>query len=129
MEPADLPAALLRSGRIELWLETRLPDKSARGEIFREKLASLPAPLCVADIEILASASRGSSGADLKAIIEDGKLQFAHDKTTGTPLRPAEEYFLDAIAAIRRNRRKYQTRRRAPSAEEQLFGFKSEQAR
>ena len=127
MEPADLPAALLRSGRIELWLETRLPDKAARAEIFREKLASLPPPLCVADIEILASATRGSSGADLKSIIEDGKLQFAHNKTTGTPMRPAEEYFLNAIATIRRNRRKYQTRRRARASEDQLFGFKSEQ--
>src|SRR5580704_3053682 len=26
MEPADLPAAMLRSGCVELWLETRLPD-------------------------------------------------------------------------------------------------------
>jgi len=126
MEPADLPAALLRSGRIELWLETRLPDKSARAEIFREKLASLPRPLCLADIETLASASHGSSGADLKAIIEDGKLQFAHNQTTGQPLRPAEEYFLNAIATLRGNRRKYRTRRSAPQAETQRFGFRSE---
>src|SRR5262249_42484907 len=30
MHPASLPAALLRSGRVELWLETRLPDENAR---------------------------------------------------------------------------------------------------
>jgi transitional endoplasmic reticulum ATPase len=126
MAPADLPAAILRSGRIELWLETRLPDKPARAEIFREKLASLPPPLCAADVEILATASRGSSGADLKAIIEDGKLQFAHNRTTGEPLRRAEEYFLDAIATLHRNRRKYQTRRPAQPTETQLYGFKVE---
>jgi len=126
MEPADLPAAILRSGRIELWLETRLPDKSARAEIFREKLTSLPPPLCLADIETLASASRGSSGADLKGIIEDGKLQFAHNRTTGEPLRPVEEYFLDAIATIRQNRRKYRTRRSGQPADTQVFGFKTE---
>jgi ATP-dependent 26S proteasome regulatory subunit len=116
----------LRSGRIELWLETRLPDKSARAEIFREKLASLPPPLSLADIETLASASRGSSGADLKGIIEDGKQQFAHDQTTGKAPRPVEEYFLDAIATIRQNRRKYRTRRSAPAADAQVFGFKTE---
>ena len=126
MEPSDLPAAILRSGRIELWLETRLPDKSAREEIFREKLSSLPPPLCAANIEVLASASRGFTGADLKAIIEDGKLQFAHDRTTGKPPRPVQEYFMDAISAIRRNRRKYRTRRHAPASDAQLFGFKTE---
>jgi SpoVK/Ycf46/Vps4 family AAA+-type ATPase len=81
MEPSDLPAAILRSGRVELWLETRLPDESARAEIFRTRLASLPRPLCDADVRVLASASRGSTGADLKAIIEDGKLQFAYDRS------------------------------------------------
>jgi transitional endoplasmic reticulum ATPase len=74
MEPSDLPAAILRSGRVELWLETRLPDESARAEIFRARLASLPSPLCAADPGVLSSASRGFTGADLKAIIEDGKL-------------------------------------------------------
>lgn len=126
MEPADLPAAILRSGRIELWLETRLPDKAARAEIFREKLTSLPPPLCLAHIETLASASRGSSGADLKGIIEDGKLQFAHNRTSGKPPRPVEEYFLDAIATIRQNRRKYRTRRSGQPADTQVFGFKTE---
>jgi hypothetical protein len=75
---------------------------------------------------MLALASRGSSGADLKGIIEDGKLQFAHNRTTGEPLRPVEEYFLDAIATIRQNRRKYRTRRSAQPADAQLFGFKTE---
>ncbi len=42
MEPADLPAALLRSGRIELWLETRLPDESARAEFFAKNLHRCP---------------------------------------------------------------------------------------
>ena len=57
MEPSDLPAAMLRSGRVELWLETRLPDQSARVDILRARLASLPPPLCDTDIEMIASAS------------------------------------------------------------------------
>jgi SpoVK/Ycf46/Vps4 family AAA+-type ATPase len=126
MEPADLPIAILRSGRVELWLETRLPDASARAEIFRDHLAAMPPPLCHVDAVQLASASHGATGADLKAIIEDGKLLFARDQTTGNHGRPAEGYFLDAIATIRQNRRKYQKRRPAQLTEAQPFGFRAE---
>jgi len=38
MQPSSLPAAILRSGRIEVWLETRLPDEGARSEILRTSL-------------------------------------------------------------------------------------------
>ena len=126
MQPADLPIAILRSGRVELWLETRLPDASARAEIFRDHLAAMPPPLCNVDALQLASASHGATGADLKAIIEDGKLLFARDQTTGNNGRPAEGYFLDAITTIRQNRRKYQKRRPAQLTEAQPFGFRAE---
>jgi transitional endoplasmic reticulum ATPase len=124
MEPADLPAAMLRSGRVELWLETRLPDASARAEIFRDHLAGMPPPLCDVDAVLLASASHGTTGADLKAIIEDGKLLFARDQITGNQERPAELYFLDAIGTIRQNRRKYQKRKPVHLMEAQPFGFR-----
>jgi ATP-dependent 26S proteasome regulatory subunit len=118
--------AILRSGRVELWLETRLPDISARTEIFREHLAAMPPPLCNADVAQLASASHGATGADLKAIIEDGKLLFARDQTTRKHGQPAEGYFLDAIATIRRNRRKYKKRRPAQLIEGHPIGFIAE---
>ena len=123
MEPSDLPAAILRSGRVELWLETRLPDESARVDIFRARLGPMPPPLCMADIRALASASGGFTGADLKAIVEDGKLQFAYDRSAGKAGGPIEEYFLNAIATLRRNRRRYQKRRRAQPGETEAFGF------
>jgi len=126
MEPADLPIAILRSGRVELWLETRLPDVSARAEIFRDHFAGMPPPLCNVEVAPLASASHGATGADLKAIIEDGKLLFARDQTTGNYGRPAEEYFLDAIATIRQNRRKYQRRRPVQLTEARPFGFRAD---
>ncbi len=127
MEPADLPIAVLRSGRVELWLETRLPDRSARAEIFRDHLAGMPPPLCNVDVAQLVSASHGATGADLKAIIEDGKLLFAHDQMTGNHGRPAEGYFMDAIATLRQNRRKYQRRRRQSQlTEARPFGFRAE---
>jgi transitional endoplasmic reticulum ATPase len=126
MEPSDLPAALLRSGRVELWLETRLPDESARAEILRVKISGLPLPLGSADIEMLASASRGFTGADLKAMIEDGKLLFAYAQASGEPGRAVEEYFLDAIGTIRENRKKYRKKKAVQLTEAEAIGFKVE---
>ncbi len=126
MDPADLPAAILRSGRVELWLETRLPDAAARAEVIRDKLASLPKPLCDVDVAQLAAATKGFTGADLKSIVNDGKLQYAHAKVTGRALRAAEEYFLDAIAKIRQNRKKHQKRKPVQLTEPQIYGFRQQ---
>ena len=42
MDAGSLPPALLRSGRIELWLETRLPDAEARRTIISDCLSVCP---------------------------------------------------------------------------------------
>ena len=123
MNPGSLPAAMLRSGRVELWLETRLPDTPAREEILRERLAGLPAPLATADTARLAGAAQGLTGADLKAVVEDAKLLFAHDVSTGTPVRPVEEYFLDAIREVHSNHRNYTKKRPAAFAGAARIGF------
>ena len=52
-------------------------------------------------MDILAGASRGLTGADLKAVVEDAKLLFAHDKARGKTPRPVEEYYLEAIETVR----------------------------
>lgn len=125
MDASNLPEAILRSGRIELWLETRLPDEHARSVIIRERLSEIPHPIGAADVEIVAAASKGLTGADLKAVIEDGKLLYAHDCASGKSPRAAEQYFLDAIETVRANRRNY-TKRKSPLWEEIKFGFKVE---
>ena len=123
MNAGSLPPALVRSGRIELWLETRLPDTEAREQILRARLAPLPPPVGTADAGLLASASRGLTGADLRAVVEDGKLLFAHDKAQGREPRPVEEYFLEAVATVRANRRNYSRRKPSPLADEVRVGF------
>ena len=123
MNPGSLPAAMLRSGRVELWLETRLPDEPAREEILRERLAGLPAPLAAADTGRLACAAHGLTGADLRAVVEDAKLLFAHDVSTKTPPRPVEEYFLDAIREVYNNHRNYTKKRPAAFASPARIGF------
>jgi SpoVK/Ycf46/Vps4 family AAA+-type ATPase len=122
MNPGSLPAAMLRSGRVELWLETRLPDAAAREEILRERLSALPDPLASADTARLAAAAHGLTGADLKSVVEDAKL-FAHEMSTGTPVRPVEEYFLEAIHEVHTNHRNYTKRRPAAFTTQSRIGF------
>jgi ATP-dependent 26S proteasome regulatory subunit len=107
MDVAGLPPALVRSGRIELWLETRLPDLPARAEIVQDHAAQLPAGIGSLDVAAVAEATDGMTGADLKALMEDGKMLYAFDRAKGRPSRPATEYFLAAIETIRANKQRY----------------------
>ena len=126
MQASSLPAAILRSGRVEVWLETRLPDEEARQEILRSRLADVAEPLSSVNIERIAQLARGLTGADLKAVVEDAKLMFAHDTSTGLPMRSAEQYFLAAIEAIRKNRRNYTKKKLVDFRESNPIGFRSD---
>jgi transitional endoplasmic reticulum ATPase len=108
MDVGSLPPALVRSGRIELWLETRLPDEEARAAILRGHLERVAGSIGAADPGDLAARSEGLTGADLKRVVEDGKALFAYDKVRGLDLRPAEEYLLAAIETVRANKRCYE---------------------
>jgi ATP-dependent 26S proteasome regulatory subunit len=107
MDVGSLPPALVRSGRIELWLETRLPDPSARGAILRDLCEKLPAAMGGVDIEQLANATEQLSGADLKRVVEDGKLLYAFDRARSVQPRQALEYFLEALETVRANKIRY----------------------
>jgi transitional endoplasmic reticulum ATPase len=107
MDVGNLPPALVRSGRIELWLETSLPTQTARADILADHCKNLPAAIGTVEIERLADASEGLSGADLKRVVEDGKLLFAFDRARKQSTLPATEYFLRAIETVRRNKAQY----------------------
>jgi transitional endoplasmic reticulum ATPase len=107
MNVGSLPPALVRSGRIELWLETRLPDEQARAAILRDRCTSLPDAMGRVDVAPLAAATEGLSGADLKSLIEDGKLLYAYDRAHGRPLKPTIDYFQAAAEAVRSNKLRY----------------------
>jgi ATP-dependent 26S proteasome regulatory subunit len=107
MDVGNLPPALVRSGRIELWLETRLPSPAARAAILVDRCADLPLSIKPVDIEALSAASEGLSGADLKRVVDDGKLLYAFARSRGTPMQPSTAYFLQAIETVRRNKEQY----------------------
>ncbi len=107
MDVGSLPPALVRSGRIELWLETRLPDAAARSAILSDLCDKLPAAMGEIDVEQLAAATEHLSGADLKRVVEDGKLLYAFDRARSIAARSAIEYFLEALETVRANKVRY----------------------
>jgi len=109
MNVAHLPPALVRSGRVELWLEMKLPDPAARTEILSGLIRNLPQELRELDVPRLVAATEGFTGADLKAMVEDGKALYAYDKANGTEPQPLTEYFLHAIKAVQENKQHYAT--------------------
>ena len=107
MDVSSLPPALVRSGRIELWLETRLPDSAARQSLLAAHTAALEPLLGTIDTAQLAEATEGMTGADLKRLIEDGKILYAYDKSRDRALQEPTAYFLKAIETVRANKERY----------------------
>ncbi|HEX3875381.1 MAG TPA: hypothetical protein VHW24_00235, partial [Bryobacteraceae bacterium] len=56
-------------------------------------------------------------------VVEDGKLLYAGDLAYGGEMRSADVYFLEAIEAVRQNRRKYARSRPPRMAESVPVGF------
>jgi len=107
MDVGNLPPAMIRSGRIELWLDMSLPDEEARTAIISAHLSQLPAALTEVDLPGLVSATEGFTGADLKRLIEDGKTLYAYDKARSHALRTPTEYFISAIETVNYNKERY----------------------
>lgn len=120
MNVGHLPPALVRSGRVELWLEMRLPDEHARTEILARHITSFPEDVGPLDLPRLIAATDGFTGADLKRTAEDGKAIYAYDRVKGLPVKSMTDYFLQAVEAVKENKQRYaaaeaQTALRTPS--------------
>jgi transitional endoplasmic reticulum ATPase len=107
MDVGNLPPALVRSGRIELWLEMRLPCQEARTSILKERIGALPAPLNHADVDRLVEASDGFTGADLKRTVEDAKALYAFDRLAGAAIKEMTTYYLAAAETVRASKERY----------------------
>jgi ATP-dependent 26S proteasome regulatory subunit len=107
MDVGNIPPALLRSGRIELWLETRLPSSEARAAILRDHLDGAVAALGEVDLRRLVEATDGFTGADLKSLVSTGKNLFAYHQAQGREPLPPTDHFLGAIEMVRANKERY----------------------
>ncbi len=126
MDVASVPPALVRSGRIELWLETRLPNAEARLQILNDQAHKLPPELRSFDVERLAEMTDGLTGADLKRLIDDAKILLAYDRAKEVKQDDKFVYFESAADTIRTNKIKYaeaeaQAKSRMPSMQEMMM--------
>jgi len=117
-----LPPALVRSGRVELWLEMKLPDAAARAKIFLAQATGLPKELATVSVERVIEATEGFTGADMKRLVEDAKGLYAFDRAEGVPIREAHEYFIEAAAAVGNNKARYQQAELAAQARPRATG-------
>jgi transitional endoplasmic reticulum ATPase len=106
MNLCHLPPALVRSGRVELWLEMKLPDAAARRRILDRHMEGFPESLRAYDTAAALGETDGFTGADLKRAVEDAKGLYAYDLTQGQAARTTTAYLLDAIAQVRANKKK-----------------------
>lgn len=107
MDLGNIPPALVRSGRIELWLETHLPNETARRELLERLISD---KLEIADATSWPSIidrTDGMSGADLKRVVQDAKLKLANDIVKGRSLSNFESYLLAAIDGLVESREAY----------------------
>jgi SpoVK/Ycf46/Vps4 family AAA+-type ATPase len=104
MDPNQLPPALLRSGRVEMWLETKLPGAHARTEILTALVSTLPEHFHSSDISPLAGLTEGFNAADLKRVVADAKALHVRDVIAGHSSQSFIHYVEQSVHGVRRNK-------------------------
>lgn len=100
MDVADMPPAIVRSGRVEVWLHMDLPDAGKRLDIIRYYAKSLPDEFKGFDEAMLVAATEGFVPADLRGLVGDARGHLAYDRHKGRPVQSFEDYLLKAAAEI-----------------------------
>ena len=104
MDPNHMPPALLRSGRVEMWIETRPPPESARAEIIAAHLAKLPAQFRDYDTTRRVEQTAGFNAADMRRLVADVKALYARDVVEARPIQSTDTYFEVAAHNVRQNK-------------------------
>jgi len=97
MDASKLPEALLRSGRVELWLETRAPDAERRKVILEQWMRTDVAEFQSFDANAIAEETEGFTPADLRRLSGEAKLFYAADLLEAKAVQPPEDYLRRAI--------------------------------
>lgn len=99
---------LLRSGRIELWLKTKLPDQKQKRAILKKYIKDDPGALSllgsdeiVPDVSTAAGLSESFCCADLRRVVNDAKTQAAWDRHTGAKMKSGASYLEAAAKAVK----------------------------
>lgn len=101
MDIQDMPPPLLRSGRVEVWLETKLPERQDRERILARYTQELPEALRQYDGERIAQITAQFTPADLRRVVSDAKGLLAYDQHRGRPEHDFGQYLAKAALDIR----------------------------
>lgn len=104
MNIGSLPPALIRSGRVELWLETKLPELDARMAIIKNKLTGRVLNLSQDEILAFAHLTEGLTGSDLSRVITDARNLHGYDVAKGHTPQASIKYFEGAIHQLKDHR-------------------------
>ncbi|MCX8175023.1 MAG: AAA family ATPase [Candidatus Micrarchaeota archaeon] len=97
-KPSALDPAILRPGRFDKIIYIPPPDEPARRQIFTTNLAKF---LKNVDVDRLAKATEGYSGADIASICQEVKMQLVRDRLKGAPSTLTTEAVLRVISSRR----------------------------
>lgn len=100
MDVADMPPAIVRSGRVDVWLHIELPDAKKRADILRYYARTLPPNVGVFDEDKLLAATEGFAPADLRGLVADARGHIAYDRSKGRRMRSFQDYLLIAAEDI-----------------------------
>lgn len=104
MNIGSLPPALIRSGRVELWLETKLPDLTARQLIIKQQLKGKHLQLTPAELAKFAALVKGLTGSDIQRVMTDARNLHAYEVDQGLTQKQPFKYFNDAFVQLQKQR-------------------------
>lgn len=100
MDVADMPPAMVRSGRVEVWLEMTLPDPEKRKNLIRYFASDMEAELKGADWGRLAAATDEFTPADIRGLVGDARAHVGYDRRLSSTAKSFEDYLLLAAGEI-----------------------------
>ena len=106
MDVRHVPDALMRSGRVELWLETPLPDAATRARILVQHAGDLLPGAKAIDAAALAALTGELTPADLRRIAADAHALYGYHLAKNSAQLSAQAYFERAIENLRISRRR-----------------------
>jgi transitional endoplasmic reticulum ATPase len=100
MDVTKVPSAILRSGRVELWLETRSPSAEIRAAILKKWIGTDLNGYEDIDYMPIAEQAEGFTPADLRRVTGDARAYCAADLLAGRPLVKADSYLSRAVSEL-----------------------------
>jgi SpoVK/Ycf46/Vps4 family AAA+-type ATPase len=97
-KPSSLDPAILRPGRFDKVIYIPPPDAPARKQVFAINMAKFLEKL---DLNKLAAASDGFSGADIVSVCQEAKMQLVRDRLSGKPSVATTDSMVKIISSRR----------------------------